>query len=48
NLTVRNFPTSVAEIRKNIGVKEGGDIYLFATTLMEYSKRVVVCRKIES
>lgn len=48
NLTIRNFPTSVAEIRKNIGVKEGGDVYLFATTLMENSKRIVVCKRIES
>ena len=45
NLTVRNFPTSVAEIRKNIGVKEGGDVYLFATTLMENSKRIIVCKR---
>lgn len=33
NLTVRNFPTSVAELRKKLKLKEGGDLYLFATTL---------------
>ena len=38
NLTVRNFPSSVAELRKKLKVKEGGDIYLFATTLKEGEK----------
>ena len=33
NLTVRNFPASVAELRKKWKLKEGGDVYLFATTL---------------
>lgn len=33
NLTVRNFPTTVADLRKKLKLKEGGDLYLFATTL---------------
>lgn len=33
NLTIRNFPTSVAELRKRLKLKEGGEDYLFATTL---------------
>jgi len=33
NLTIRNFPTSVAELRKRLKLKEGGTDYLFATTL---------------
>ena len=32
NLTVRNFPTSVSELRKKLRLAEGGDVYLFATT----------------
>lgn len=32
NISVRNFPMSVAQIRKKTGLKEGGDVYLFATT----------------
>ncbi|MCY7352856.1 MAG: class I SAM-dependent methyltransferase [Cytophagaceae bacterium] len=32
NLTVRNFPASVAELRKRLALKEGGDAYVFATT----------------
>lgn len=33
NLTVRNFPDTVAGLRKRLKLKEGGDDYLFATTL---------------
>lgn len=32
NITVRNFPMSVEEIRKKLKIKEGGDIYLFFST----------------
>lgn len=33
NLTVRNFPQSVAWLRKRLKLKEGGADYLFATTM---------------
>lgn len=42
NLTTRNFPLTVAELRKRSNIKEGGDIYLFATTL--YSGQRVLIR----
>lgn len=45
NLTVRNFPLSVAELRKKLKLAEGGDIYLFATTLSDGRKVIVRCRK---
>lgn len=45
NLTIRNFPSSVAELRKKLKVKEGGDIYLFATTLKEGEKVLIKCVK---
>ena len=41
NLTVRNFPTTVAELRKKLKLKEGGDIYLFATTLNNGEKVLI-------
>lgn len=46
NLTVRNFPASVDAIRHSIGIKDGGDIYLFATTLMDRTKRILVTKKL--
>lgn len=45
NITVRNFPETVAEIRKKTGIKEGGDTYLFFTTDMHQKPIVLVCRK---
>jgi len=48
NISTRNFPTSVAQIRKNLGIKEGGDIYLFATTLIDKSKRIIVTKKVSN
>ena len=37
NLTVRNFPATVAELRKRLKLREGGNVYLFATTLCDGS-----------
>ena len=41
NLTIRNFPSSVADLRKRLKLKEGGDTYLFATTLANEQKVLV-------
>lgn len=35
NLTVRNFPSSVQDLRRRLKLAEGGDTYLFATTLAD-------------
>lgn len=45
NLTVRNFPASVAELRKRLRLAEGGDAYLFATTLNDNRHVLIRCRK---
>lgn len=44
NLTVRNFPASVAELRKRLKLAEGGDTYLFATTLADEKKTLISSR----
>lgn len=46
NLTTRNFPTSVAELRKKLKLREGGDWYFFATTVHDGSHVLLRCRKI--
>ena len=46
NLTIRNFPSSVAELRKRLKLKEGGDVYLFATTLANEQKVLLKCSRI--
>ncbi len=46
NIAVRNFPATVAELRKKTKLKEGGDVYLFATTLSEQKKVMIKCKKV--
>ncbi len=43
NITVRNFPLSVAELRKRLKLSEGGSHYLFATTLAHGEHVLLVC-----
>ena len=47
NITVRNFPLSVAELRKRLKLNDGGDHYLFATTVAGNQHQLFLCRKIE-
>ena len=48
NLTIRNFPSSVADLRKRLKLKEGGEDYIFATTLADESKILIRCKKVPS
>ena len=45
NIAVRNFPMSVADLRKRLKIKEGGNVYLFATTDAESNHLLFVCKK---
>jgi len=45
NVTIRNFPKSVAEIRQELQLKDGGTEYLFFTTNMENKKIAILCFK---
>ncbi|MFN8355405.1 MAG: class I SAM-dependent methyltransferase [Spirosomataceae bacterium] len=45
NIAVRNFPLTVAQIRQQTGIREGGEVYLFATTDAQDKKIVVVTKK---
>lgn len=45
NITIRNFPLSVDELRKRTKIAEGGSVYLFATTLADGAKVLVKCCK---
>ena len=47
NLTVRNFPLTANELRKKLKISEGGDVYLFATTLADNKKVLVKCSKVK-
>ena len=47
NITTRNFPDSVENIRKKWKIKEGGNLYCFFTTDENNSKIVLICTKIK-
>jgi len=47
NITVRNFPESVQLLRKRLKLADGGDNYIFATTLNDGGKALIVCKKAE-
>ncbi len=46
NITTRNFPKQVSEIRKEMKIADGGENYLFFTTNLNNEKIVLVCKKI--
>lgn len=45
NITARNFPLKVAELRRRLKISEGGDTYIFATTTQTGRHLLLICRK---
>ena len=45
NIATRNFPLSVAELRKRLKLKDGSETYIFATTLSDESHVLVITEK---
>lgn len=45
NIAVRNFPLTAAELRRRLKLRDGGDIYLFATTQADGSHVLFACEK---
>ena len=45
NIATRNFPLSVAELRKRLKLKDGGDVYIFATTTAEDDHLLLISHK---
>jgi len=46
NISTRNFPLKPEELKKKIGIADGGDTYLFGCTLQDESKVIIQCEKI--
>ena len=46
NITTRNFHKSVAQIRKELKIKDGGDDYLFFTTNLHNTLNCIYCKKL--
>ena len=45
NIAVRNFPLSVAELRKRLKLGDGGDTYIFATTTSDGDHILMITHK---
>ncbi len=46
NISIRNYPMSVDEIRSTMKLHDGGDIYIFATTIQSGKKVWIICDRI--
>jgi hypothetical protein len=46
NVSTRNFPETVENIRKKNNIKDGGNVYLFFTKNIENNLIVLVCKKV--
>lgn len=46
NITVRNFPLTVAELRRRLRLADGGTAYIFATTLATGDHVLLICNRI--
>lgn len=48
NLSTRNFPLKPEELKKKIGIADGGETYLFGCTLVNHKKVIIACERITS
>ena len=46
NITTRNFPLTVRDLRKRLKLRDGGNVYLFATTIGNADHRLLICHHI--
>lgn len=47
NIAVRNFPERPEALRKRLKLGDGGDVYLFATTLNDERRVIIRCEKVD-
>ena len=48
NITTRNFPLSAPALRQRLKLADGGDTYIFATTLADNTHILLICKKLPS
>ena len=47
NISTRNFPLKPEELRRRLKLRDGGDTYLFGSTLSDGSHVILICKKWE-
>lgn len=45
NISARNFPLHAEDLRKKCKIEEGGDVFLFATTMARGNRVIIRCHK---
>ena len=45
NVSVRNFPLGADELRKKLKLADGGEVYLYGTTIEKDCKVVILCQR---
>lgn len=46
NISTRNFPLTAEQLHKKLKLRDGGSVYIFATTVRKGEHKLLVCRKI--
>lgn len=46
NIMTRNFPMKTEDLKKKLGVKDGGEFFILATTLSNEEKVLILCKKV--
>jgi 16S rRNA G966 N2-methylase RsmD len=46
NVATRNFPLSAVDLKKKLGISDGGVIYIFGTTATDGKRMLVICEKV--
>ena len=46
NVSIRNFPLSADELKKKLKLADGGEVYIFGTTVGKESKAILLCKKV--
>jgi 16S rRNA G966 N2-methylase RsmD len=45
NISTRNYPLKPEELKRKLGIDDGGDIFIFACTIEKDLKVLIICRK---
>jgi hypothetical protein len=46
NVAVRNFPMTAQQLRQRLRLQDGGDTYIFGTTIASGEHRLYICNKL--
>lgn len=46
NVSTRNFPEGISQLKKQFKIKDGGQLYVFFITNSDYKKMVLMCEKV--